>query len=191
MLMEKCGDFLRTKMSTPDDVFNFLLASHSNFPDGKTELLMELLRANAKRSNCKARPCLVGQDVLVSHSSLFCNGMVVAKKQPISDGTCGFPCNQPPSLRMETPGPELDGLGRQCGPSLVHAGLAVVRLSDPRHPRRTFQRASLPLQCITHQTLLSHQQGYESRLLNPCTGLAEFVFACGVANQLSWQSIMG
>ena len=48
MLIQKCGHFLRTKMQTSEDVFNFLLASHNTFPDGKTELLMELLRANGK-----------------------------------------------------------------------------------------------------------------------------------------------
>ena len=225
MLMEKCGDFLRTRMSTPDDVFNFLLASHSNFPDGKTELLIELLRANGKCSNCKTCPCLLGQDVLVSHSSLFWNGMVVAKKQPISDGTCGFPCNQPPSQQVDTAGLVHDGLG---GSELVHAGLAVVRSwsSEPRHQRLGFadqiMTTLLQLQCITHRTSLSDQQAsasrhlginhfssrvnnfvvpqpssstarrpIESSLLNAHTGLAEFVFACGVASQLSWQRIMG
>ena len=207
MLMEKCGDFLRTRMSTPDDVFNFLLASHSNFPEGKTELLMEPLRANGKCSNCKSRPCLVGQDILVSHSRLFWNGMVVAKKQPISDGTCGFPCNQPTSQQVDTAGLVHDGLG---GSELVHAGLAVVRSwsSEPCHQRRG---PSLQLQCITHPASLTDQQASASRqrhqpfphlhqparrpmefsLLNANTGLAEFVFACGVASQLSWQSIMG
>ena len=156
------------------------------------------MRANGKCSNCKTRPCLVGQDILVSHSSLFWNGMVVAKKQPISYGTCGFPCNQPPSQQVDTAGLVHDKLG---GSELVHAGLAVVHgcSSEPRHQRRT----SLQLQCITHPTSLSDQQASTSRhqpfphlhqparrpmefsLLNANTDLAEFVFACGVANQLS------
>ena len=92
MLIQKCGNFLKTKMRTPEDVFNFLLTSHTTFPDGKTELLMELLRANGTCSNCKSSPCLVGQDIVASqeHSQLFWNGMVIAKKGPPSDGKCGF-----------------------------------------------------------------------------------------------------
>ena len=98
----------------------------------------------------------------------------------------------------------------------MHDGLAVVHgwSSEPRRQRRGLAlpigRTSLQLQCITHPTSLSDQQAsalshhhhyvifpqtarrpMESSLLNADTGLAEFVFACGVASQLSWQRIMG
>merc|ERR1711990_1381745 len=88
MLIQKCGEFLKTKVSTSEDVFNFLLTSYSTFPEGKT--------ANGKCFNCKSRPCMVGQGITQSqeHLSLLWKGMVVAKKEPAPEGSCGFSCSQ-------------------------------------------------------------------------------------------------
>ena len=163
---------MKTKMSTSDGVFNFLLTSHSTFPDGKTELLMELLRANGKCFNCKWRPCLVGQDILQRHSRLFWNGMVVAKKDPPSDGTCGFTCNQP-NQKEET------------------AGLAVMfNLPEPNPQGYVYADAKqgVSLRCITHQAPI--HGGRPVKVL-PGQNIPGFVFACGVGSQLSWQNIMG
>ena len=65
MMINKCGDFLKSQLGTPDQIYDFLQASHSSFPEADTELLLELLRANGKCSNCKrsSNLCMDGQDV--------------------------------------------------------------------------------------------------------------------------------
>ena len=132
MLIQKCGVFLKTKLPTSEDVFNFLLTSHSTFPDGKTELLMELLRANGKCSNCKSSPCLVGQDISPKeHSSLFWNGMVIAKKEQHADDESGFACDVTNQQVEEMP------------------GLAVMFNMQPVSRGR--ERSAVSLRCITHQ----------------------------------------
>ena len=207
MLIQKCGRFLETKMKTPEDVFNFLLTSHTTFPDGKTELLMELLRANGKCSNCKSRPCLVGQDILQKHSRLFWNGMVVAKKDPPSDGTCGFPCNQPNqqeetaglAVMFNLPGQNLKYADVKTAVSLrcithqapIHGGHPVSLLhpkrrvdDDDENPPILLPRINARQQKVQRQRVLAGQS-------DPQQGIPGFVFACGVASQLSWQNIMG
>ena len=204
MLIRKCGEFLKTKMSTSEDVFNFLLTSHSTFPDGKTELLMELLRANGKCFNCKSRPCLVGQDITPSqeHSSLMWKGMVVSKKEPPSEGTCGFPCDQSTlcaGLSEETAGLALiDNLQTVPNPnSMMYTPQVAIR-GNQGQP--VVIRNAISLQCITHNVhikWLSQVRGRTQQvdvgnpLVDSTTNLANFVFACGVARQLSWQNIMG
>ena len=189
MLIRKCGDFLKTKMTSSQDVFNFLLTSHATFPDGKTELLMELLRANGTCSNCKSRPCLVGQDIVPSqeHSSLLWKGMVVAKKDPPPEGTCGFPCDQNTLERALS----------AAGLSEETAGLALID-SLPQIMIHPPIRNSISLQCFTHKkhiTLFGQTRGRQTEVAYPLvdstTHSANFVFACGAATQLSWQNIMG
>ena len=197
MLIRKCGDFLQTKMPTPEDVFNFLLTSHTTFPDGKTELLMELLRANGKCFNCKSRPCLVGQDITPSqqHSSLLWKGMVVAKKEPPSDGTCGFPCEQNALFA---------GLSEETAGLALIDNLQTVQNSVPCSNfviignQRQQIRNAISLQCITHNEHIKWHSQVRGRqvevgypLVDSTTHLANFVFACGAARQLSWQNIMG
>ena len=151
MLIQKCGQFLKTKLPRSEDVFNFLLTSHSTFPDGKTELLMELLRANGKCSNCKSRPCLVGQDISPKeHSSLFWNGMVIAKKEQPADDTCGFACDVTNQQVEEMP------------------GLAVMFNMQPFSRPGRFSavgRSAVSLRCITHQAPI--QGGQPFMLLKP------------------------
>merc|ERR1712179_349782 len=148
---------------------------------------MELLRANGKCFNCKSRPCRVGQDI-VKHYGL-CNGMMVAKKEPPADDTCGFSCKQPkPQFAVQKP---VEPLEHDC----ETAGLAVIFNFNPDQGYHYDASREVRLRCITHQSPI--HSGKPVRLFNPASGQkrqvneAEFVFACGVASQLSWQNIMG
>ena len=53
MLLSNCAKFCETKLKTADDVFTFLNQTQINFPDCDNQMLLEVMRANAKCPNCK------------------------------------------------------------------------------------------------------------------------------------------
>ena len=119
--------------------------------------------------------------------------MVIAKKEQPADDTCGFACDVTNQQVEEMP------------------GLAVMFNMQPvSRGRERAARSAVALRCITHQAPI--QGGQPFMLLKPSTmtssvqsghvygvrrhqvepsGDPLFVFACGVASQLSWQNIMG
>ena len=127
--------------------------------------------------------------------------MVIAKKEPPSDGKCGFLCNQP-GQQVETAG------------VAVMFNLHAARVQQNPLPLRRGAnstpgvRTAVPLRCIAHQAPIGGGQPlslfHERRVEDddydddgnvfarqPQHSVPGFVFACGAASQLAWRNIMG
>jgi hypothetical protein len=97
LLMAKCGVFCGSQLKTSEDVFAFLNQTHLSFPEGDNNLLLEILRSNAKCPNCRqtVHSCNDGKVVTGTEGpDVLRVGLVVAKHMPglTSVSSCGFPC---------------------------------------------------------------------------------------------------